>query len=116
MRHPVRYLTSPYKIGESGAGDECDNDVRGVAVLVLAAPLIDRCVVVWVPPPDTERMASWVGIDAVTFTRCRVSVFEHPCAERYGLCVSVIGIRHVEVEVNLLGIAVGPLWRCVAGR
>lgn len=33
-------------------------------------------IVVRVPPPDAERMASRIGVDAVTFTRCRIAVFE----------------------------------------
>ena len=42
MRHPVRYVTSPARIDASGTGDECDNEVRGVAVEVLASSVIDR--------------------------------------------------------------------------
>ena len=43
MRNPFRYVTSPARIDASCAGDECDNDVRGVTVEVLASPVIDRC-------------------------------------------------------------------------
>ena len=33
--------TSPCRIGESSTGNECDNDVGGVAVEVLSAPVVD---------------------------------------------------------------------------
>ena len=36
--------TSPCRIGESSTGNECDNDVGGVAVEVLSAPVVNgRC-------------------------------------------------------------------------
>ena len=44
MRHPLRSIKSPSRIDASGAGDECDDDVRGVAVEVLAPSVVDgRC-------------------------------------------------------------------------
>lgn len=43
MRNTVRYVTTPSRIDASGARNECDNDVRGVAVEVLASSIIDRC-------------------------------------------------------------------------
>jgi hypothetical protein len=72
-------------------------------------------IVVRVPPPDAERMASGIGVDAVAFTSCRIAVLEYLCSERDRLGVSLIGIDHVEVQMNLLGITVGPLWWCVVG-
>ena len=69
--------------------------------------------VVRLSPADAERMASWIGVDAMAFAGVRVAVFEESSTEGHRVRVGFERIRHVEVKVDLLRFAVWPIRRNV---
>ena len=84
MRNPVRYVTSPSRINASSARDDRDNDVRGVAIEVLASSVIDRC----------RAGSAWRA--ASCKSRQRNTGIERSHDER--------STKHVEVDVTETGV------------
>ena len=66
-------------------------------------------VVVGMSPSNAEGMTGWVRVDPVAVARGWVAIFEQPCAQSDGTGVRRARVAHVEVEVHLLRISVGPI-------
>lgn len=64
-------------------------------------------VVVGLSPSETERMTGWVGVDLVPRHRIQVVGLQESSAQRDRLVVRGHRIRDVQVEVDLLRVAVG---------
>jgi hypothetical protein len=62
------------------------------------------------PPTDEERMTSWVGVDTVARSVVEVIRLEHPGSQLDGSVVASLRVIDVEVDVDLLWVAVGRLW------
>jgi hypothetical protein len=82
---------------------------------VLADGAQDRRVV-GLSPAQAERVACGVGVDLKALRRIDVvGRPKEPGAESHDLGMSADEVLDVHVEVQLLGRAVGPLWRDVVG-
>ena len=66
-------------------------------------------VVIGMSPSNAEGMTGWVRVDPVAFARGEVAIFEQPCAQTDGTGVRRARVAHVEVEVHLLRVSVGPI-------
>ena len=66
-------------------------------------------VVVGMSPSNAEGMTGRVRVDPVAFVRGWVAIFEQSCAQTDGTGVRADRVAHVEVQVHLLRVSVGPI-------
>ena len=73
--------------------------------------------VVRLPPPEAERVTRGVGIHLVSFGRSQiVGRLQQARAERDCLGVGSRRVVDVQIEMDLLGDAIGPIRRNMVGR
>jgi hypothetical protein len=121
----MRALPVPERALEGGAnaaGHLGDNDRRvssrapqRLVSLVVTKVRADGCVV-WMSPPDAERMACGICVHAVAFAVTGVVIFEQSRTEGDGMRVRVGWIGHMKINMHLLRGSVGPSRRDVVGR
>jgi hypothetical protein len=68
-------------------------------------------------PPDAERMSSWISEDMVPMVASRIILGQQrPSADGAGPSEARLHIRHMEVQMDLLRVPVGPLRRTMLRR